>query len=64
MTDEIERVNGEIRWWLGGGWRMMWTAEPGRRPRACFLQHYRDGRWWSHPVPHWRQYHPAPRWPL
>ena len=45
MTDEIERRDGEIRWWLGGGWRMMWTAEPGRRPRACFLQHYRDGRW-------------------
>ena len=65
MHTEIERVNGEIRLWFGRGERMVWRAQAGRKPHGpCFLQHYRDGQWWSHILPHWRQFHPAPEWPL
>ena len=64
MTDEIERRDGEIRLWLWRGVRLMWLAEPGRKPcGSCFLQHYTDGEWRSVPLGDWTT-HPAPRWPL
>ena len=66
MDSEIERVDGEIRLWLGTGRRVVWPAEPGKPPAGtlCYLQHYDpDGGCWRS-IPRYAEHCPAPEWPL
>ena len=64
MTDEIERRDGEIRWWLSPQERIVWTIVPGEtEATACRLEQRfaRETKWRRLSL---ATIPPAPRWPL